>query len=173
MVASAIVASIDKFGSLLNANTKAGLDPGPYRRWTTPQLLKAVAELWHKTDRDHGRSPLGVDVKEYGLPFSAGTVSKRFGSWKKALLAVSASPGASRRSPLIEATRKTSRRGPIPVGRRYQVFQRDLFTCRICKRSGVPIEVDHIIPVSRGGSDLIENLQTLCIPCNRGKSNRV
>jgi hypothetical protein len=164
---------IAKFGSLRSANTKAGLDTGPYRRWTTPQLLKAVAELWRTTDRDCGRSPLGVDVKKYGLLFSAGTVAKRFGSWKKALLAVSASPGAARRSPLIETTRKTGRRNPIPVGRRYQVFQRDTFTCRICKRSGVPIEVDHIIPVSKGGSDLIENLQTLCARCNRGKSNRM
>ncbi len=35
------------------------------------------------------------------------------------------------------------------------------------------LEVDHIMPVSRGGSDDISNLQLLCFECNRGKSDRV
>jgi 5-methylcytosine-specific restriction endonuclease McrA len=49
------------------------------------------------------------------------------------------------------------------------VLQRDKYRCVLCGASGVSLEVDHKIPVARGGSDDLDNLQTLCFPCNRGK----
>ncbi|MGE4613767.1 MAG: HNH endonuclease signature motif containing protein, partial [Planctomycetota bacterium] len=39
------------------------------------------------------------------------------------------------------------------------------------KRS-VPIHVDHIVPLSKGGETTLDNLQVLCIDCNLGKGNR-
>jgi 5-methylcytosine-specific restriction endonuclease McrA len=36
---------------------------------------------------------------------------------------------------------------------------------------GVSIEGDHIIPWSKGGETVMENLQTLCFACNQGKTN--
>ena len=58
---------------------------------------------------------------------------------------------------------------------RFQVFQRDNFTCVICGRSpqkhGVALTADHIFPWSRGGLTVIENLQTACEDCNLGKSD--
>lgn len=59
---------------------------------------------------------------------------------------------------------------------RFEVFQRDNFTCQACGRTpkdGVPLEVDHIVPRSLGGSNAIDNLQVLCKQCNIGKKNRV
>lgn len=59
---------------------------------------------------------------------------------------------------------------------RYEVLKRDGFKCRYCGRraeDGVQLEVDHIIPVSRGGKTEMSNLQTLCRDCNRGKSNKM
>ena len=38
-------------------------------------------------------------------------------------------------------------------------------------RDDEKMEVDHIVPWSRGGSDALYNLQPLCKPCNRSKSN--
>lgn len=59
---------------------------------------------------------------------------------------------------------------------RYDVLKRDKFKCQICGRTSkdnVKLEVDHIIPVSKGGKTEISNLQTLCERCNRGKSNKM
>jgi len=33
-------------------------------------------------------------------------------------------------------------------------------------------EVDHRVPVSRGGSENLRNLQPMCVPCNRAKVDR-
>lgn len=48
---------------------------------------------------------------------------------------------------------------------------REAFGCRCakCGMSGMALQKDHIIPVSRGGSDAISNLQPLCQKCNIGK----
>lgn len=55
---------------------------------------------------------------------------------------------------------------------RYEVLKRDGFRCVLCGRGredGVKLEVDHIIPVSKGGRTTMSNLRTLCMECNRGK----
>ena len=56
---------------------------------------------------------------------------------------------------------------------RFDVFKRDNFTCQYCaaKPPKVPLEVDHITPVSKNGKNLMSNLITACFDCNRGKSN--
>ena len=55
---------------------------------------------------------------------------------------------------------------------------RDNFTCCNCGISthtepNLLLEIDHIIPVSKGGYTVEENLQTLCWKCNRSKSNKI
>jgi hypothetical protein len=59
---------------------------------------------------------------------------------------------------------------------RWRVFMRDNFTCKACgrgkaKHAGLEIEVDHIVAYANGGETELNNLQTLCKECNRGKSN--
>lgn len=51
---------------------------------------------------------------------------------------------------------------------RQQVFSRDGFACRKCGTKDF-LSVDHIKPVFRGGLDELDNLQTLCVPCNSRK----
>jgi 5-methylcytosine-specific restriction endonuclease McrA len=55
--------------------------------------------------------------------------------------------------------------------RRFAILKRDNFTCQYCGRKApdVPLEVDHIIPKSYGGSDKRSNLITCCYECNIGK----
>ena len=56
---------------------------------------------------------------------------------------------------------------------RFAVLERDGFTCHYCGRAApsVPLEVDHIIPASQGGTDRMENLVTACWSCNRGRGS--
>ena len=44
-------------------------------------------------------------------------------------------------------------------------------TCAYCGAKGVPLEVEHIQPKSKGGSNRVSNLAIACIPCNQAKSN--
>lgn len=63
-------------------------------------------------------------------------------------------------------------RKPIPSHLRHKVFVRDNYRCVECGATNkeTTLEIDHIIPVSKGGTNDINNLQTLCKTCNRAKS---
>jgi 5-methylcytosine-specific restriction endonuclease McrA len=45
--------------------------------------------------------------------------------------------------------------------------------CLCCGETPPRLEPDHVIPLARGGSDTIDNIQPLCPPCNRKKYVRV
>jgi len=66
-----------------------------------------------------------------------------------------------------------TKRKPISKKTRFEVFKRDGFQCAYCGESPprVVLEIDHIEPVSKGGSDSISNLIAACFDCNRGKRN--
>lgn len=57
---------------------------------------------------------------------------------------------------------------------RFEVFKRDNFTCQYCgvKAPEVVLNVDHIEPISKGGTNDIYNLVTSCFECNNGKSDK-
>lgn len=66
-----------------------------------------------------------------------------------------------------------SARKQISRRMRFEIFKRDSFTCQYC--GGTPpskiLEVDHVVPVSKGGKDERHNLVTSCFECNRGKAD--
>jgi hypothetical protein len=57
---------------------------------------------------------------------------------------------------------------------RFAVFSRDGFACRYCGATSekAQLVLDHVEPVSRGGSNEPENLVTACEPCNAGKADK-
>lgn len=55
---------------------------------------------------------------------------------------------------------------------RQQVFKRDRWQCQDCGLFGQVLECDHIVPLEDGGSDSIENLQSLCVACHHAKTRR-
>ena len=61
---------------------------------------------------------------------------------------------------------------------RQRIKERDNFTCKCCgvsvaQEPHLLLEIDHIIPVSRGGLTTEDNLQTLCWRCNRSKGAKM
>ena len=60
-------------------------------------------------------------------------------------------------------------RQPIPSAVRREVWRRDEGKCQRCG-SREKLEYDHIVPVSRGGSNTARNIELLCESCNRTKS---
>ena len=59
---------------------------------------------------------------------------------------------------------------------RNKIKERDNYTCQICGKympDEVGLHIDHIIPISKGGKTVEQNLQVLCDKCNLRKSNRV
>lgn len=44
--------------------------------------------------------------------------------------------------------------------------------CIYCGARGVPLNIDHVVPRSRGGSNRVSNLVIACVPCNQAKGSR-
>jgi len=72
-----------------------------------------------------------------------------------------------------DSSKKQSERISISKKLRFEVFKRDKFTCQYCGKHAptVILEIDHIKPVSKNGTNNILNLITSCFDCNRGKTN--
>ncbi len=158
---------------------KAGLEAPNRQHVPDAELFENIANIWTSL----GRQPLGRELdKTQGLSeFSLGTYESRFGSWNKALLAfevfiksgkVSESP-----HPALGAARPSRRTGrKINWRLRAQVLIRDNCICQMCgaspaKDPDVDLHADHIRPWSKGGETALENLRTLCLKCNIGKSD--
>ena len=61
---------------------------------------------------------------------------------------------------------------------RQKIKERDEFTCKNCgasveKEPNLLLEIDHIVPISKGGLTTEDNLQTLCWRCNRKKGAKI
>lgn len=74
------------------------------------------------------------------------------------------------RKPGFRKTKKSN----IPYFMRKQVLERDAYRCqtRGCG-DWHDLHIDHVIPESRGGPTIVENLQVLCQKCNLKKGNRI
>lgn len=74
----------------------------------------------------------------------------------------------------LKHMKKGSNSRQVPLKDRVRVFDRDNYTCQMCGATvedGAKLHIDHIIPVSKGGTNELDNLQTLCFECNLGKSD--
>ena len=63
-------------------------------------------------------------------------------------------------------------RGKVSNRLRFAIYKRDGNRCRYCG-STHNLEIDHKIPISKGGKSTPDNLQTLCKRCNKEKSDNI
>ena len=165
-----------RFGSWNRALLAAGLSIVHEKDISDGRLFENVLTLW----QHFGRQPRSNELAHEPSKISLGPYNRRFGSWTAALEAfVNFANGSGAESPVFqpdtEADRRTTGRTPS-LRLRWHVLQRDRFTCCACGASparnlGVELHVDHIVPWSKDGKTVLENLQTLCSVCNLGKSN--
>lgn len=65
------------------------------------------------------------------------------------------------------------RKRNVSANLRQKIIERDGFRCVYCGDEDGPFEVDHKVPVSKGGTDDEENLCCACQDCNRSKGAKL
>jgi len=162
-----------RFGGWLAALEKSGLEITINRNIAVDDLFKNIVEVWTRI----GRQPKFRDLTPEVSRYSSATYANRFGGWRKALQGfVLWSRETDVSVEVIQQSALSPRRTPRnPSWRlRAQVLMRDGATCRLCganPQTGSRLHVDHVVPWSRGGETVLENLQILCEACNIGKGD--
>jgi hypothetical protein len=163
-----------RFGSWNKAVVAAGLQIANEINISDERLFENIILLWEH----YGRQPRRAELASLPSRISWGAYRRRFASWMDALtqFVTYANAQEVRLPDQVEARtgHRTSRDPSLRM--RFRMLKRDNFSCRACGASpalvpGLSLHVDHIRAWSLGGETTDENLQTLCEPCNLGKSN--
>ena len=175
-----------RFGSWFDVLERADLKPSRSKlNISDDELFKNLEEVWIKL----GRQPKYTEMKTPLSKYSSGTYENRFGTWMNGLqifvdyinedtneenLQNDSIETIQMNNTEERIVHKTKR--DISDRLRFRILMRDGFTCRSCGKSpmkerGVELHVDHILPWSKGGETIPDNLETKCKQCNLGKGN--
>lgn len=168
------------------------------KRIEEQELFDEIERMWRFLGRQPTTTDI---IKNGISKYSIDTYKRRFGGWRKALEAFvlyineGVDPAVESESSIIEAAADATPNPEISVAEqavpiksvhrtsrsvntrmRFLVMKRDNFKCCMCgaspaKDPSVELHIDHIVPWSKGGESVMDNLQTLCSKCNLGKSD--
>lgn len=82
------------------------------------------------------------------------------------------SPSFEMQLPSVVCLKSYVKPAKYPAFTRFNVFLRDKFSCQYCGDSH-ELTFDHVIPRSKGGQTLWDNVVAACAPCNLKKGNRM
>jgi len=182
-----------RFGTWAEGIKQAGLKLSKmyYQGYTNEECFENLLNVW----THYGRQPVYSEMKSSPSEIGPDTYKRRFGGWRSALEAFVVRMNQDD----IDDTKQVSKKEkefhrPIRVqikthsvtvgekrnvglGMRYKILSRDNFKCVRCGASPAidhtcKLHIDHIVPFSKRGKTVFENLQTLCEKCNLGKGNR-
>ncbi len=174
-----------RFGSWWKALDEAGLQISNLgKRYSDGDYFENLLKVW----THQGRQPKYREMDEQPSTISSGAYEAKWGNWHNALQAFVERVNAdirpiaseSKANPTETKTPKESTTAlvrTIPLGLRYDILKRDHFKCALCGDSPATnpkckLHVDHIIPFSQDGKTVKDNLRTLCLSCNQGKSDK-
>lgn len=124
--------------------------------------LIPLGHLLHQVANHAARWGRNEFVKQFGLEELLDSYDKPKTRGAKAIAKWRESK-TSKKAPKRERTPRA-----VPLRLRYTILERDGGKCCLCG-SKERLHVDHIVPYSKGGETVIENLRTLCADCNIGK----
>ncbi|MBQ9162350.1 MAG: HNH endonuclease [Clostridia bacterium] len=175
-----------RFGTWGEILKLAGMESKNLKK-TDEELYEEIERLWILL----GRQPTYTDMRKGISKYSPRTFENHFGSWRGALESFVKYINNENDEPTVvkevvtttldvttnkEVTQEHTTTRNINLRLRFLVMKRDNFKCCMCgaspaKDPSVELHIDHILPWSKGGETTIDNLQTLCLKCNLGKSN--
>ena len=176
-----------RFGSWNRGLEKAGLVIKVRRDISEDDLFVNIEQMWIQL----GRQPRYTEVKFPFSKYSNVTYDTKFGKFSEALkkfvVWVNAEQPEQSQQVAAELERAVDQEMPIALTKRrtrreisdrlrFRILVRDGFRCIACGASpliqpGVELHIDHILPWSKGGETLDENLECKCKQCNLGKGN--
>jgi len=151
-------------------------------RYGYPEPDKLI-EMLQQLGQELGRRPIKADLDDHADFPSRYIFEDRFGNWTNALKKAGFDPTTQ---PNRQIRRRQYERKPTPPLKervyksvtprlRFAILERDGFRCVYCGKSprkdGIHLEMDHVIPESKGGLTTYDNLVACCSECNQGKSN--
>lgn len=166
-----------RFGGWNRALETAGLIISKVQGLSKENFFENLEAVWVRL----GRQPRRAEMIRPLSSISKSAYEQRFGTWRKALEEFvewvnSETCDINHNKPLPAS--KQMRPSPrFPSLRlKFLVMRRDRFACCHCGKSpsqnpGIQLHIDHIVPSSKGGTTILDNLQTLCQSCNIGKSD--
>jgi len=169
---------VTRFGSWAAAMKAAGLKPARVGRRDLGAMVETFKACWIQLKQEPTAKEFKEYLKDVYSPYTWKSYIHAFGSLGRlAQRIVDHQGGKISERQLYEPYKPERRRNPIPLKLRYRVLKRDRDRCVKCGASpltdkSIRLQVDHIIPESKGGLTSLENLQTLCEACNQGKKDR-
>jgi hypothetical protein len=161
-----------RFGSWRKALLKVGLRALHGFDYEPEELIEELERVWRRLGHAPGKKLL---ARHGSIP--ACVYERRWGSLHEVCRRLALyHAGSLARDQLLKAVAKQTGRAKVPLSQRWRIMDRDGRRCRVCGR-GAPrygkltLHVDHIVPVSRGGTNDDENLRVLCSECNLGRSD--
>jgi len=172
------------FGSWDNACTQVGKKSARGAKWTESELLELFMAIWawnsdgtYDVKLQPTSGVMAPYAEHHGLRRVRQETFTRKG-WKWSTLKnlmYKYSQGLVTIDEVMTSKELRPLRKAISPRIRAIILHRDKRTCQMCGSASpsVPLEIDHVIPVALGGSNHQENLRTLCINCNCGKSSQL